>query len=86
MEARSTARRCRSGSELVLGRVSHLVLTVGQSVGAIMDAMGEVTTINKLINQLREIEKTQEESIGSALKRLQDMQRRKILEQLDKIQ
>ena len=48
----------------------------------IMNAMGEVTTINKLIAALREIEKGQEQKIGPRLKELQRLQREKILKQL----
>jgi hypothetical protein len=54
----------------------------------VMDAMGEVTTINKLIEQIRKIEKGQEEDIAGVLKKLQEEQRKKIeaaLDQLDKL-
>ncbi|HEX4592277.1 MAG TPA: hypothetical protein VH120_20245, partial [Gemmataceae bacterium] len=54
----------------------------------VMDAMGEVTTVNKLITKLREIEKGQEEDIARVLKKLQEEQRKKIeaaLDQLDKL-
>ena len=48
----------------------------------IMNAMGEVTTINKLIAVLCEIEKGQEQTIGPRLKELIRIQREKILEKL----
>jgi hypothetical protein len=51
----------------------------------VMDAMGEVTTINKLITKLREIEKGQEQDIGATLKKMKDEKYRKLNDILDKI-
>jgi hypothetical protein len=51
----------------------------------VMDAMGEVATINQLITKLREIEKGQEQDIGRILKKLQEEQRKKIEAELDKL-
>jgi hypothetical protein len=52
----------------------------------VMDAMGEVTTINKLIATLREIEKGQEQDIGGTLKKMQEEQKKKLINILDKIE
>ncbi|MFL5330391.1 MAG: hypothetical protein ACJ8C4_15930 [Gemmataceae bacterium] len=49
----------------------------------VMNAMGEVTTINKLIATLREIEKGQDQTIGPRLKELQRLQREKLRKQLE---
>jgi hypothetical protein len=51
----------------------------------IMAAMGEVTTLNKLIANLREIEKGQEQIIAIRLKELQRRQREKLIRDLDKL-
>jgi hypothetical protein len=51
----------------------------------IMDAMGEVATINQLISKLREIQKGQEEDIGRILKKIQEEQRMRIEAELDKL-
>jgi hypothetical protein len=51
----------------------------------VMDAMGEVTTINKLITKLREIEKGQQDDIARILKKMQEEQRKKIEAELDKL-
>lgn len=51
----------------------------------VLGAMGDVTTINKLITALREIEKGQEQSIGSQLKELQRLQREKLIRDLEKL-
>jgi hypothetical protein len=56
-----------------------------ERLSRVMDAMGEVTTINKLITKLREIEKGQEEDIARILKKMQDEQRKKIEAELDKL-
>jgi hypothetical protein len=48
----------------------------------VMDAMGEVTTINKLITALREIEKGQEDEVG---RRLLDIQKKKRDDLLNKL-
>jgi hypothetical protein len=56
-----------------------------EKLARVMDAMGEVTTINKLISKLREIEKGQEEDIARILKKMQDEQRKKIEDVLDKL-
>jgi hypothetical protein len=48
----------------------------------IMSAMGEVTTINKLIATLREIEKGQEQNIGPRLQELKRIHREKLMEKL----
>lgn len=54
-------------------------------LSAVMDAMGEVATINQLITKLREIEKAQEGEIGAALQRIKKEQERRIQEVLDKL-
>ncbi len=51
----------------------------------VMDAMGDVTTINKIIAKLREIEKAQEEDIARILKKMQEEKRRDIEKELDKL-
>ena len=50
----------------------------------VLDAMGEIGTINQLIIQLREIEK-QEQDIGGILKKMQADKQKGILDILDKI-
>jgi cob(I)alamin adenosyltransferase len=47
----------------------------------VLDAMGEVGTINQLITALREITK-QEHDIGEILKKMQDEVRRAVLERI----
>jgi len=56
-----------------------------ERLSAVMDAMGEVATINQLITKLREIEKAQEGEIGAALQRIKKEQERRIQEVLDKL-
>jgi hypothetical protein len=51
----------------------------------VMDAMGEVATINQLITKLREIEKGQEQDIGRILKRIQEEKRKQLERELDKL-
>jgi len=48
----------------------------------IMDAMGEVTTINKLITALREIEKGQEQEVGARLNRIKSQKEKDLLDKL----
>jgi hypothetical protein len=58
-----------------------------ERLARVMDAMGDVTTINKLIEQVRRIEKGQEETIAQALKKLQAAKTsgiEKILDELEK--
>jgi hypothetical protein len=57
-----------------------------EKLSRVMDAMGDVTTINKLITVLREIEKGQEQEIGRALQKMQDEQRRILLDKLKGIE
>jgi predicted transcriptional regulator len=52
----------------------------------VMDAMGEVTTINKLITKLREIEKGQEEDITRILKKIRQAKEKDIEDVLDKLE
>jgi hypothetical protein len=59
-------------------RLDRLIAKLAQ----VMAAMGDVTTINKLINALREIEKGQEQAVGARLRELQRLQREKLLEKL----
>ncbi|HEY1380025.1 MAG TPA: hypothetical protein VGF55_24695 [Gemmataceae bacterium] len=52
----------------------------------VMDAMGEVATINQLITKLREIEKGQEQDIGRILKKMREDKEadlQKVLDSLD---
>lgn len=63
-------------------RLDELIRRLDQ----VMAAMGEVTTINKLVATLREIEKQQEESIAPRLKELRRLQEEKIRKDLEKIQ
>lgn len=51
----------------------------------VMAAMGEMTTLNKLITTLQEIEKAQEQAIGAKLRELQRLQREKLIRDLDKL-
>lgn len=51
----------------------------------IMAAMGEITTLNKLITTLREIEKGQEQIIAARLKELQRLQREKLIRDLNRL-
>jgi hypothetical protein len=62
-------------------RLDRLIAKLNQ----IMAAMGEVTTLNKLIASLREIEKGQEQIIAARLKELQRLQREKLIRDLDKL-
>ncbi len=62
-------------------RLDRLIAKLNQ----IMAAMGEVTTLNKLIASLREIEKGQEQIIAIRLKELQRLQREKLIRDLDKL-
>ncbi len=55
-------------------------------LGRVMDAMGEVTTINKLITTLREIEKGQDQDIGAALRMIKKRQEEIILKKLGDIE
>jgi hypothetical protein len=48
----------------------------------VLDAMGDVTTLNKLIAMIRDIEKAQEHDIGEALKRMKAEQERILREKL----
>jgi len=59
-------------------RLDRLIAKLSQ----VMAAMGDVTTINKLITALREIEKGQEQAVGARLRELQRLQREKLLEKL----
>jgi hypothetical protein len=70
----TATKRTQETLERLIERLSH-----------VMDAMGEVTTINKLITKLREIEKGQEDDIARILKKMQDEQRKKIEAELDKL-
>jgi hypothetical protein len=56
-----------------------------ERLSRVMDAMGEVTTLNKLVEKLREIEKGQEEDIARILKKMQEAQRKKIEEEIEKL-
>lgn len=62
----------------VRDRLDQLIAKLAQ----VMAAMGDVTTINKLIAALREIEKGQEQAVGARLRELQRLQREKLLEKL----
>jgi hypothetical protein len=62
-------------------RLDRLIDKLSQVLGA----MGDVTTINKLISALRDIEKGQEQAIGSHLKELQRLQREKLIRDLEKL-
>jgi len=53
-----------------------------EKLARVMDAMGDVTTLNKLIAMIRDIEKAQEHDIGEALKRMKAEQERILREKL----
>jgi hypothetical protein len=57
-----------------------------ERLARVLDAMGDVTTINKLIAVLREIEKGQEQDVGNALKRIKQQKEKELLEKLKGIQ
>jgi hypothetical protein len=71
-----------AATQQVQQRLDELI----EKLSRVMDAMGEVTTINKLIATLREIEKGQEQDIGGTLKRMQEEQKKKLINILDKIE
>ena len=56
-----------------------------EKLSRVMDAMGEVGTINQLIAKLRDIEKTQDQDIGGILRKIKKEQTDKIINILDKI-
>ncbi len=68
-------------TRLVQQRLDELI----ERLQRVMDAMGDVTTINKLITTLREIEKGQEQDIGGILRRLKKDKEKALTDILDKI-
>jgi hypothetical protein len=56
-----------------------------EKLSQVLASMGDVTTINKLITALREIEKGQEQAIGSQLKELQRLKREQLIKELEKL-
>jgi ABC-type transporter Mla subunit MlaD len=77
-ELEATKKPTADQTQQAKDRLDRLIEKLNQ----VMSAMGEVTTINKLIATLREIEKGQDQSIGPRLKELQRLQREKLLEKL----
>jgi hypothetical protein len=88
-EAQDAYRKTlESGRKMDAAATQQVQQTMDQLIdrlSRVMDAMGDVTTINKLITKLREIEKSQTEVIADALRKLQDEQRKKIEAELDKL-
>jgi hypothetical protein len=64
-------------TQLVQRRLDELI----DKLTRVLDAMGEVGTINQLITTLREITK-QEQDIGEILKKMQDEVRRSVLDRI----
>jgi hypothetical protein len=71
-----------AATQQVQQRLDELIAKLSR----VMDAMGDVTTINKLIATLREIEKGQEQDIGGTLKKMQDEQQKRLLKALGDIE
>jgi hypothetical protein len=82
---RKTLESGRKPDEAATQHVQQTMDQLIDRLARVMDAMGDVTTINKLITKLREIEKGQQESIADILKKLQEEQRKKIESELDKL-
>jgi hypothetical protein len=57
-----------------------------EKLARVMDAMGDVTTINKIIALLRDIEKGQEQDVGNALKRIKQQKEKELLDKLKGIE